>query len=113
MRENSFPYFLQQHEIRKTQLTKFSQIPNATEFFRMTINLYLMGGSSISSNKFLMVFTVTVPEHSVDYYLSAAKANLVLIIGPGPVNTPLYQNWIQRRTALIQSTLDGAAQKRI
>ena len=25
------PYYLQQHEITKTQLTKFSQIPNASE----------------------------------------------------------------------------------
>ena len=31
--------------------------------------------------------------------------------GPEPINTPLYQNWIHRRTALIQTTLDGAAQK--
>ena len=32
-------------------------------------------------------------------------------IGPEPINTPLHQNWIHRRTALIQTTLDGAAQK--
>ena len=37
-------------------------------------------------------------------------ANLILNIGPEPVNTPLHQNWICRRTALIQTTLDGAAQ---
>ena len=38
-------------------------------------------------------------------------ANLILNIGPEPINTPLHQNWIHRRTALIQTTLDGAAQK--
>ena len=32
-------------------------------------------------------------------------------IGPEPKKTPLHQNWIHRRTALIQTTLDGAAQK--
>ena len=36
---------------------------------------------------------------------------MILFIGTEPVKTPLPQNWIPRRTALIQSTLDGAAQK--
>ena len=77
----------------------------------MTMNPYLMGGSSISSNKPLRVFTGTDPEYSVEDYLNAVTANLILNIGPEPVNTPLHQNWIHIRTALIQSTLDGAAQK--
>ena len=34
-------------------------------------------------------------------------------MGPEPVNTPLHQIWIRRRTALIQTTLDGSAKKRI
>ena len=63
--EISLPYYLQQHEITKTQLTNFSQIPNAAESLLMTMNPYLMGGSSISSNKPLRVFTGTDP----DYYL--------------------------------------------
>ena len=58
-----------------------------------------------------MVFTGTDPEYSVEDYLNAVTANLILNIGPEPINTPLYQNWIHRRTALIQTTLDGAAQK--
>ena len=70
-----------------------------------------MGGSSITSNKPLMVFTGTDPEYSVEDYLNAVTANLILNIGPEPINTPLHQNWIHRRTALIQTTLDGAAQK--
>ena len=68
-----------------------------------------MGGSSISSNKPLMVFTGTDPEYSVEDYLSAVTANQNLNIGPEPVNKPLHQNWINRRTALIQTTLVGAA----
>ena len=32
-------------------------------------------------------------------------------IGPEPINTPLHKNWIHIRTALIHTTLDGAAQK--
>ena len=32
-------------------------------------------------------------------------------MGPEPVNMPLHQNWIHRRTALNQSTPDGAAPK--
>ena len=58
-----------------------------------------------------MVFTGTGPEYSVEHYFNAVTANLVLNIGPEPINTPLHQNWIHRRTALIQTTLDGAAQK--
>ena len=70
-----------------------------------------MGGASISSNKPLMVIKDTDPEFSVEDYLNAVTAELILDVGPEPVNTPLYQNWIHNRTALIQTTLDGAAQK--
>ena len=52
-----------------------------------------MGGSSITSNKPLMVFTGTDPEYSVEDYLNAVTANLILNIGPEPINTPLHQNW--------------------
>ena len=44
-------------------------------------------------------------------YLNAVTANIILNIGPEPINTPLHQNWIRRRTAFIQTTLDSAAQK--
>ena len=36
---------------------------------------------------------------------------MILNIGTEPVNTPLHQNWIHRRTSLIQTTLEGAVQK--
>ena len=55
--EIPLPYYLQKQEITKTQLTNFSQIPKAAESLQMTKNPYLMGGSSISSNNQLMVFT--------------------------------------------------------
>ena len=58
-----------------------------------------------------MVFTGTDPEYSVKDYLNAVTANLISNIGPEPNITPLHQNWIHRRTALIQTTLDGAIQK--
>ena len=58
-----------------------------------------------------MLFTGTDPEHSVEEYLNAVAANLILDIGPESVNTPLHQNWIHRRTSLIQTSLDSAAQK--
>ena len=51
------------------------------------------------------------PEYSVEDYLYAVAANLILNIGPEPMNTPLHQSWIHRRTALIQTSLEGAAQK--
>ena len=41
------PYYLQQSEITKNQLSNFSQMPNAAESLQMTMNPYLMGGSSI------------------------------------------------------------------
>ena len=58
-----------------------------------------------------MVFTGTDSEYSVENYLNAVTANLILNIGPEPINRPLHQNWIHGRTASIQTTLDGAAQK--
>ena len=70
-----------------------------------------MGGSSKTSNKPLMVFTGTDPEYSVEDYSNAVTANLIFNIGPEPKNKPVHQSWIHRRTALIQTTLDGAAQK--
>ena len=109
--EIPLPYYLHQHEITKNQLTNFSKMPNAAESLQLTMNSYLMGGSSKTSNKPLMVFIGTDPEYSVEDYLNAVTANLILNIGPEPINTPLHQNWIHRRTALIQTTLDGAAQK--
>ena len=77
----------------------------------MTMNPCLVGRSSKSSKKPLVVFTGTDPEYSVKDYLNAVTAHLFLNIGPEPVNTPLYQIWIHRRTALNQTTLDGASQK--
>ena len=86
-------------------------MPNVDSSILMTMNLYLMVGSSISSNKPLMKFTGTDPEYSVENYLNAVPANLVLNIGHEPLNTSIHQNWIHRRRASIQATLDGAAQK--
>ena len=68
-----------------------------------------MGRSSITSNKPTTVISGTDPEHSVEDYLNAVTANFVLNIGPEPINTPLHQNWIHKRTSFIQTTLDGAA----
>ena len=67
-------------------------MPNAVESLQKTMNPYLMGGSSITSNKPLMVFTGTDGEYSVEDYLNAVTANLFLNIGPEPINTPLHQN---------------------
>ena len=55
-----------------------------------------------------MVFTGRNPEYSVEDYLNAVRANLILNIGPEPIITPLHQNWIHRRTALIQTALQTA-----
>ena len=63
--EIPLPYYLQQNEIIESQLTNFSQTANAAESLQMTMNPYVMGGSSISSNNPLMVFTGTDPEYSV------------------------------------------------
>ena len=90
--EIPLPYYLLPHGLTKNQLSNFSQMPNAAESLQMTMNPYLMGGSSITSNKPLMVFTGTDPEYSVEDYLDAVTANLILIIGPEPINTPLHQN---------------------
>ena len=62
---------------QKNQLRIFSQIPNATESLQMTMNPYLMVGSSISSNKSLMVLTGKDPGYSVEDYLNVVTANLI------------------------------------
>ena len=67
------------------------------------MNPYLMGGSTIPSNTPLMVFTGTYSEHSVENYLNTVTANMILNIGPEPLNKPLHQNWIHRRAALVQN----------
>ena len=64
--EIPLPCYLQQHEITKTYLTNFSQIPNTAKSLQMTTNSYLMVGSSISSNKPLMVSTGTDPVYSLE-----------------------------------------------
>ena len=51
------------------------------------MNPYLMAGSSITSNRPLMAFTGTDPEYSVEDYLNSVTANLILNIGPEPINT--------------------------
>ena len=111
LNEIPLPYYLQQHEITKSQLTIISQMPKAAESPQMTMNPYLMNRSSTSSIKPLMVFTGTYPEYSVEDYLNAVTANVISNTGPEPVIMPLHQNWIHRRTAIMQTTLDGAAQK--
>ena len=65
----------------------------------------------MSSNKPFMVFTGTEPENSIKGYLNAVIINLIFNLDPEPVKTPLYQNWIHRRSALIEITFDDAAQK--
>ena len=86
-------------------------MPHAAESLQMTMNPYLMDESSMSSIKPLRVFTGTGHEYSVEDYLNAVTANFILNTGSKPVNSPLHQNWIYGRTALIKTTLDGAAQK--
>ena len=61
---------------------------DTAKLLQMTMNLYLMGGSSLTPNKPLMVFTGKCPVYSVENYLNAVTANLILNIGPEPINTP-------------------------
>ena len=41
------------------------------------MNLYIMGGSAVSSNKPLRIFTGTDSDYSVEDYLNAVTANLM------------------------------------
>ena len=74
------------------------------------MNPNLKGGSSISSNN-LLIYSQEQTLITQSTLFNAVTAHLILNIGPEPIKTPLYQNWIHRRTALIQATIDGAAQK--
>ena len=89
-------------------------MPHAAKSLQsMSMKPYLMSGSSLISNKPLRVFTGTDPEYSVEDYLNAVTAKLILNIRPEPVKALPHQNWIHRRTASIQTTLDGAAPKMV
>ena len=88
--------------LTKLQLTNFTQIQKTAESHQMTMNSYLMDGSSITSNKPLMVLTRLDPEFSVENYLNAVTANIVLNIRPEPINTTLHKNWIYRLTEFKQ-----------
>ena len=109
--KSRYPITYNNMKKQRVNLQIFSQVPNAAESLQMTMNPYLMGRSSLTSNKPLMVFTGRDPEYSVEDYLIAVTENLILKIGPEPINTQFHQNWIHRHTTLIQTTLDGAAQK--
>ena len=65
-------------------------MPNAAESLQMSMNPYLIGGSSIISNKPLMVFTGTYSENSLEDYLNAVTANLILNIRLEPIKAPLH-----------------------
>ena len=67
--EIPLPYYLQQHEKTKINLQIFHKS------LQMTMNLYLMDGSSRTSNKTLMVFIGTDPENSLEDYCSHSKFN--------------------------------------
>ena len=56
-----------------------------------------------------MIFTGTDPEYPVGEYLNAVTVNLILNIGPKPVNTPIHQNWILW-LALFETTFNGTTQ---
>ena len=83
---------LKQHETTINQLTNFKQIPNTAESLQTTMNLYLIVGAFITSNKPSMLFTGKDTEHSVADFLNANTANIILIIGPEPTKTHLHQN---------------------
>ena len=65
------------------------------------MNPYLMGGSSITSNKPLIVFTGIDPEYSVEDYLNAVTANLILNTGTEPIKAQLQSK--QRLMAQLKN----------
>ena len=98
------------HETNNNQLTNFTQIPKKAETLQMTMNLYLMVKSIVTSNKPLMYFIET-DEISVEDYTNAVTAIFTSI--PEPINKPLHQNWVQRSTALLRTMLDGCSSKMV
>ena len=58
-------YYLQKPEITKDKLTNFTKIANTVQSLQITMNPYLMGELSLSSNEPLMVFTGADSEYSL------------------------------------------------
>ena len=64
-----------------------------------------LGKSTETSNKPLMFITGTDENWGNDLR-NAVTANLYLNQGPEPKKKPLHQNWVRRRTAMIQTMLE-------
>ena len=102
-----FNVFLQYYEFSRNQFSNCTKVSNTALIIPNDNESMLITRISIISNKPLMVFTGTYPEYSFECYLNAVTA--ILNVSPEHINTPL--KCIHIRTALIQNTLDMAAQK--
>ena len=80
---------------------------------QMTINPYFMGESTITSKKLLIVLTGRDPEYSVEDYLNAVTANLILLIVPKPVITPVHQKLIHDAHSIISNPSRCRSSKRV
>ena len=91
-----YPYHILYNNIKLVQTNSLTQKPTTTESLKMTGNPCLRGKSSIKISKILIVLTGKYPENSIAGYLIDVSANLILNIGPEPINTIFHQNWIHK-----------------
>ena len=64
-----------------------------------------MSGSSIITNKPLRVSTGADPEYSVEEFLNAVTAKIILNLGPKPIKSTLHQSRILKRTDINHARL--------
>ena len=93
------PYYLQQHEITKNQLSNFSQMPNAAESLQMTMNPYLIVSHKIGiTDRIAKITKITIHDR--------IQTQQNLFLDPVPIQTqgidtiPIINNEIHHTTEI-------------
>ena len=68
-------------------------------------------GCSVPMQQSLRPFDGTDPTYTIEDFLNAITANMVLTAGPEQTDSPFQEAWILKRYAMIQKVLIGPAQQ--
>ena len=73
--------------------------------------IYPYLGGSVPIQQSLRPFDATDPTYKTENFLNAITANMVMTAGPEQTDSPYYEAWILKRTAMIQTALISTAQQ--
>ena len=78
---------------------------------RNTPMMYPYLGGLVPTQQSLRPFDSTDPAYTTENFLNAITANIVMTAGPEQTDSLFHEAWIQKRIAMIQTTLNGPAQQ--